>query len=77
MICLSTHLEIVSYEAAFESGSCRVLDREIPSTKYLVAHVHTVTLPEHPGVLVANRCPIGEVCRFITDTSFKDTTRSF
>ena len=58
---MSTHLEIVSDEAAFESSGSRVLDGEVPTTEDLIAHVHTVTLPEHPGVLVANCRSIREV----------------
>lgn len=71
VICVHPHLEIVSDEAVFESSSSRVLDGEVPTTKDLVAHVHTVTLPEHPGVLVANRCSIREVYRFNTNAFFK------
>lgn len=67
----STHLEIVSDEAVFESSSSRVLDGEVPTTEDFIAHVHTVTLPEHPGVLVANRRPVREVYRFNTEAVFK------
>lgn len=64
-MCASVHLEIVSGEALFESSSSRVLDGEVPTAKDLVAHIHTVTLPQHPGVLVANCGSIREVHRFL------------
>ncbi|KAG7223813.1 hypothetical protein INR49_026496 [Caranx melampygus] len=46
--CPSMHLDVVPDEAAFESRCIRVLDGEVPATEDLKAHVHTVTLPEHP-----------------------------
>lgn len=60
-MCASIHLEIVSDEALFESSRSRVLDGEVPTTKELIAHIHAVTFPEHPGVLVANYCSVREV----------------
>lgn len=57
------HLEIIPDEAVFENGCIRVLDGEVPATEDLIAHIHVVTLPEHPGVLVPNRCSIREVYR--------------
>ncbi len=64
-MCASVHLEVVSDEAVFEDSSSRVLDGEVPTTKDLVAHIHTVTLPQHPGVLVANYGSIREVHRWL------------
>lgn len=61
--CAAVHLEIISDEAAFESSRSTVLDGEVPTTKDLVADIHTVSLPEDPGVLVANHRPIRDVCR--------------
>lgn len=58
--CASIHLEIIPDEAMFESSRKRVLDIEVPTTKDLIAHIHTVALPQHPGVLIAN-------CRSIRD----------
>lgn len=63
-IYASIHLEIVSDEALFKSGRTRVLDGEVPTTKDLIAHIHTATLPEHPGVLVADYRSIREVYRW-------------
>lgn len=65
-MCAPTYLEIVSDEGLFERCRSRVLDGEVPTTKDLIAHIHTVTLHEHPGVLVANYCPVGEVYRLNT-----------
>jgi len=58
-MCASLHLDVVPDEAVFERGSLRVLDGEVPTAEDLVAHVHTVMLPEHPGVLVADRHSTG------------------
>lgn len=52
------HLEIISDEAVFENSCTRVLDGEVPTTEDLIAYIGIVTLPEHPGVLVPNRCSI-------------------
>lgn len=60
----SIHLEVISDGALFESSCSKVLDGEVPTTKDLIAHIHTVTPPEHPGVLVANCCSIREVYRW-------------
>lgn len=41
-----------------EGGRAGVLDGEVPAAEDLVGHVHAVTLAKHPGVLVADRCPV-------------------
>lgn len=57
-IMLWVYLEIVPDAALLESSRVRILDGEVPTTKDLVAHIHTVTFPEHPGVFVANDRPV-------------------
>lgn len=52
------YLEIVSDAALLERSRIGILDGEVPTTKDLVAHIHTVTFPEHPGVFVANDRPL-------------------
>lgn len=64
------HLEVVSDEAVFESRCRRVLDGEVPATENLIAHIHTVTFPQHPCVLVANCRSIGKVYTWM-DIFFK------
>lgn len=57
------HLKIIPDEAVFENRCVGVLDGEVPATEDLIAHIRTVTLTEHPGVLVPNGCSIREVWR--------------
>lgn len=58
--CALIYLEVISDEALFEGGRVRVLDGEVPATEDLIGHIHTVTLPEHPGMLVAHDRPVRE-----------------
>lgn len=58
---LAVHLKVVPDKAVFENRCVRVLDGEVPATEDLIAHVHTETLAQHPGVLVPNCCSIGDV----------------
>lgn len=63
-MCVTFYLEIISDEAFFDSSRSRILDCEVPAAKDLVAHVHTVTFPEHPGVLVAHDSSVGKFQRW-------------
>lgn len=58
-MCATLYPEIISDEAFFDISRSRILDCEVPAAKDLVAHVHTVTFPEHPGVLVAHDSSVG------------------
>lgn len=52
------YLKIIPDAALLERGRVRILDGEVPTTEDLVAHIHAVTFPEHPGVFVANYRPV-------------------
>lgn len=54
----SIYLEIVSDAALLETSRIRILDGEVPTTEDLVAHIHTVMFPQHPGVFVAHDGPV-------------------
>lgn len=53
------YLEVVPDAALFEGSRIGILDGEIPTAEDLVAHVHAVAIPQHPGVLVAHHGPGG------------------
>lgn len=58
------YLKIVPDAALLERSRVRILDGEVPTTEDLVAHIHTVTFPEHPGVFVANYRPVTQSFRW-------------